>query len=82
MAFFAIALALLLEQVRPLTSDHPAAVGLHRWVRLVGHNVDAGGAQHGWLAWGLAVGLPALAVPLRLASFSCCFCSFCNTTCE
>ena len=62
MAFFAIALALLLEQVRPLTSDHPAAVGLHRWVRLVGHNVDAGGAQHGWLAWGLAVGLPALAV--------------------
>jgi len=62
MAFFAIALALLLEQVRPLTSDHPAAVGLHRWVRLVGRNVDAGAAQHGWLAWVLAVAVPALAV--------------------
>ena len=60
MAFFAIAIALLLEQVRPLASDHPAALGLRKWLRMVGRNVDAGGAQHGWLAWLLAVGLPAL----------------------
>ena len=55
MAFFAIAIALLLEQVRPLAADHPAATGLRRWLRLVGRNVDAGGVQHGWLAWVLAV---------------------------
>ncbi len=62
MAFFAIAIALLLEQVRPLAEDHPAVRGLRRWLRLVGRNVDAGGAQHGWLAWVLAVGLPTLGV--------------------
>ena len=62
MAFFAIAIALLLEQVRPLAADHPAATGLRRWLRLVGRNVDAGGVQHGWLAWLLAVGVPTLGV--------------------
>ena len=62
MAFFAIALALLLEQVRPLASNHPAFTGLHRWLRLVGSNVDAGGVQHGWLAWTLAVGVPTAGV--------------------
>jgi adenosylcobinamide-phosphate synthase len=62
MAFFAIALALLLEQVRPLAANHVAAVGLRRWVNVVGRNVDAGAMQHGWLAWVLAVGLPTAAV--------------------
>jgi adenosylcobinamide-phosphate synthase len=62
MAFFAIALALLLEQVRPLAPDHPALLGLRRWLRAVGRNVDAGGPQHGWLAWVLAVGVPTLGV--------------------
>ena len=62
MAFFAIALALLLEQVRPLAEDHPAVQSLRRWLRLVGRNVDAGGLQHGWLAWALAVGVPTLGV--------------------
>ena len=45
MAFFAIALALLLEQVRPLAEDHPAVQSLRRWLRLVGRNVDAGGLR-------------------------------------
>ena len=62
MAFFAIALALLLEQVRPLGVDHPVVTGQRRWLQLVGSNVDAGGLQHGWLAWVLAVGIPTLAV--------------------
>ncbi|MDO5691039.1 MAG: CobD/CbiB family protein [Pseudomonadota bacterium] len=61
MAFFAIALALLLEQVRPLAANHPAAMGLKRWLRQVGRNVDAGGVHHGWLAWIIAVGVPMLA---------------------
>lgn len=62
MAFFAIAIALLLEQVRPLGEGHPALVGLKRWLRLVGRNVDAGAVHHGWLAWALGVGLPTLGV--------------------
>ncbi|HOB67766.1 CobD/CbiB family protein [Ottowia sp.] len=62
MAFFAIAIALLLEQVRPLAANHPAAVGLRRWLSVVGRNVDAGAPQHGWLAWMLAVGVPTLCV--------------------
>ena len=62
MALFAIVIALLLEQVRPLAPNNPAAAGLHGWVRAVGRGVDAGGEQHGWLAWALAVVLPALAV--------------------
>ena len=61
MAFFAIVLALLLEQVRPLGPRHPAAAGLRRWARTVASNLDAGGAHHAWLAWTLAVLVPALA---------------------
>ncbi|MFD1709370.1 CobD/CbiB family protein [Ottowia sp. GY511] len=62
MALFAIVMALLLEQVRPLAPGNPAAAQLRRWVRGVGHAVDAGGRQHAWLAWTLAVIVPALAV--------------------
>lgn len=60
MALFAIVIALLVEQVRPLAPGNPAASALHRWVRAVGRSVDAGGLQHGWLAWMLAVGAPAI----------------------
>jgi adenosylcobinamide-phosphate synthase len=60
MAFFAIVIALLLEQVRPLGRTHPIASAQLHWVRAVGRNVDAGGQHHGWLAWVLAVGAPTL----------------------
>lgn len=60
MALFAIVIALLIEQVRPLAPGNPAASGLHRWVRVAGRSVDAGGLHHGWLAWVLAVVLPVL----------------------
>jgi adenosylcobinamide-phosphate synthase len=62
MALFAIVIALLLEQVHPLTPENSAAASLRGWVRAVGRNIDAGGARHGWLAWTLAALLPALAV--------------------
>ncbi|MDR2155538.1 MAG: CobD/CbiB family protein [Burkholderiaceae bacterium] len=62
MALFAIVVALLLEQVRPLASSNLVTASLQGWVRAVGSNVDAGGAQHGWLAWALATLLPTLAV--------------------
>ena len=62
MALFAIVIALLLEQVRPLGPGNPAASGLRHWVRWVGGSVDAGGSHHAWLAWALAVGVPTLLV--------------------
>ena len=61
MAFFAIVIALLLEQVRPLGQGNAAVAALRRWVRGAGRAVDAGGQHHAWLAWVLAVAVPALA---------------------
>ncbi|MDO5086585.1 MAG: cobalamin biosynthesis protein [Comamonadaceae bacterium] len=60
MAFFAIVMALLLEQVRPMAAGNVFSTLVRRWVRGVGRNVDAGTARHAWLAWALAVGTPAL----------------------
>ena len=61
MSFFAILIALLLEQARPLSSGNLVHANLRAWVRWVARNFDAGQAQHGWLAWSLAVGGPAVA---------------------
>jgi adenosylcobinamide-phosphate synthase len=60
MSFFAILIALLLEQARPLAYDNPVHAGLRGWARAVRRNLDAGQSAHGWLAWALAAGVPAL----------------------
>lgn len=60
MIFFAILLALLIEQVRPLSTDNPVFAGLRGWTRMVRRNLDTGQTAHGWLAWGLATTVPAL----------------------
>jgi adenosylcobinamide-phosphate synthase len=60
MGFFAILIALLLEQARPLAYDNAAHAALRAWARTVRRNLDAGHTSHGWLAWGLAVGGPTL----------------------
>ena len=60
MSFSAILLALLLEQVRPLTRGNPVHAGLRAWVRWSSRSFDAGRAHHGWLAWGFAVLGPTL----------------------
>lgn len=62
MSFFAILIALLLEQARPVAHDNPIHAGLRAWARLVRRNLDAGQSSHGWVAWSLAVGGPALVV--------------------
>jgi adenosylcobinamide-phosphate synthase len=59
MSFFAILIALLLEQARPLAFDNPVHAGLRSWARTVRRNLDAGQSSHGWVAWLLAVGVPA-----------------------
>lgn len=61
MSFFAILLALLLEQARPLSRDNPAHAGIRAWVVSVRQNFDAGQNQ-GWIAWWLAVVPPVLLV--------------------
>lgn len=61
MSFFAILLALLIEQVRPLGPHNRIHQGLRVWARWVSRNFDAGKPQHGWVAWVLAVVVPALA---------------------
>jgi len=61
MSFFAILFALLIEQVRPLSSHNPIHSALRIWARWVSSNFDAGKPHHGWVAWTLAVLLPAAA---------------------
>lgn len=60
MSFFAILFALLIEQARPLAADNPVHAAARAWVRWVARNFDAGERHHGWLAWVMAAGLPAL----------------------
>lgn len=64
MIFFAILLAFLIEQARPLSIDNPVFGGLRGWARLVRRNLDTGQSVHGWLAWGLAAMVPALLATL------------------
>lgn len=60
MSFFAILLALLLEQARPLASGNFVHSSMRAWVRWVIRNFDAGAKPHSWLAWSMAVGAPTL----------------------
>ncbi len=62
MSFVAILFALLLEQARPLPQLNPVHNSARNWVRWVIRNFDAGQSLHGWLAWGLAVGVPGVLV--------------------
>ncbi len=64
MSFFAIFLALLLEQARPLGRDNPVHRTATAWRRWVRRSLDAGQAPHGWMAWGAAALVPALLAAL------------------
>ena len=68
MSFFAILFALLIEQVRPLGRHNAIHAGLRAWARWVSRNFDTGRTHHGWVAWTLAVVVPAvLAVAVHWA---------------
>lgn len=60
MSFFAILFALLIEQARPLARSNPIHAGLRAWALSVTRNFDTGKPHHGWVAWILAVVVPAL----------------------
>lgn len=60
MSFFAILLALLLEQAHPLGRGNPLHTGVRHWVQWVRRNLDAGHSAQAWLVWAVAVAVPAL----------------------
>jgi adenosylcobinamide-phosphate synthase len=60
MSFFAIALALLLEQVRPLLEGSAVHRGALAWTRICARSLDAGRSHHGWLVWAAVTVVPAL----------------------
>ena len=62
MSFFSIFLALVIEQVRPMSGRHFLHDSLRQWASWVPRYVDAGQAPQAWLAWSITVGVPALLV--------------------
>lgn len=79
MSFFAVFVALLIEQIKPLPRSNFVHTNLAAWLRWVGHNFNAGRDHHAavvWLitvllpallAWGVHVALGQLGVPAALA---------------
>jgi adenosylcobinamide-phosphate synthase len=68
MSFFAVLLALIVEQARPLAPGNAVHGVLRSWARWSSRNLDAGRPHHGWLAWSVAVVLPSLvALAIHLA---------------
>ena len=73
MTFFALLLAFLVEQARPLSFDNVVHGAMRGWTRWVRRSLDTGQPRQGWVAWAVAVGLPtalAAAVHWLLWEFS------------
>ena len=73
MNFFAVLLALLCEQLKPLRHGNGVHLGVISWVRWTGKNFDAGREHHASVVWAITVIGPALltaAVYLGVRHFS------------
>ncbi|HXD04846.1 MAG TPA: CobD/CbiB family protein [Burkholderiaceae bacterium] len=73
MSFFAVLLALAIEQLRPLPRGNLVHESLVAWTRWTGRNFDAGQEHHAWVVWSITVLGPtivATAVFLVLSRFS------------
>jgi len=62
MSFFAVLLALFIEQLRPLPRHNGVHQALVAWTGWTGRNFDAGRDQHAWVVWLITVVVPAVAV--------------------
>ncbi len=60
MSFFAIFLALVLEQARPLGMDNPVYRAVEGWTGWMTRTLDAGVQHLAWVAWGMTTLTPAL----------------------
>ncbi len=73
MSFFAVLLALLIEQLKPLPRGNWVFRALVGWMRWTGLNFNAGRDRHAWVVWGVTVVLPAVVafgVYFAIARFS------------
>ena len=61
MSFFAVLLALLLEQVKPLPRGNVVHDSLTGWIRATARNFDAGKDSHAWVVWCITVLVPTVA---------------------
>ena len=61
MSFFAVLLALLIEQLKPLPRDNWVHDTLISWVAWTGRNFDAGRERHAVVVWCVTVGAPSIA---------------------
>jgi adenosylcobinamide-phosphate synthase len=64
MNFFAVLLALLCEQLKPLRHGNRVHQSVIAWVRWTGRNFDAGDEHHAVVVWAITVLVPGLAVTL------------------
>jgi adenosylcobinamide-phosphate synthase len=64
MSFLAVLLALIIEQARPLARGNWVHAGFRGWARWASRSLDAGKPHHGWIAWTVAVLLPAVLTTL------------------
>ncbi len=60
MSFFAIFLALVLEQARPLGIDNPVYRAVEGWTGWMTRTLDAGVQHLAWVTWGMTTLTPAL----------------------
>ena len=60
MSFFAVLLALVIEQVKPLARDNWVHHSLLSWTAWAGSNLDAGRRAHAAIVWCVSVLAPAL----------------------
>ncbi len=60
MSFLAVALALLIEQLKPLPPGNAVHVAMAAWMRWAGHNFNAGRARHAVVVWVVTVPAPAV----------------------
>jgi adenosylcobinamide-phosphate synthase len=64
MNFFAVLLALLCEQLKPLRHGNRVHESVIGWVRWTGRNFDAGHEHHAVIVWAITVLVPGIAVAL------------------
>ena len=69
MSFFAVLLALICEQLKPLPHGNAVHAAVAGWAQWCGRHFDAGEKVHARVVWGVTVLLPALLV---LRSTGCC----------
>ena len=60
MSFLAVLFALIIEQARPLARGNWIHASSRLWARWASRSLDAGQGHHGWIAWTVAVIVPAL----------------------